>query len=62
MFAVIQAGACALIKETLSGSIINISSVASTKNGPGRSFYSASKAGVDAISKCIAKEIAKYVN
>jgi 3-oxoacyl-[acyl-carrier protein] reductase len=39
------------------GSIINISSVASTSPVPGGSVYSATKAAVDAVTKSLAKEL-----
>ena len=50
------------IKEALnyfgpSGSIVNISSVASTKGAARTSVYSASKAAVDTITKSLAKEL-----
>jgi 3-oxoacyl-[acyl-carrier protein] reductase len=41
------------------GSIINISSVASTAGLPRSSVYSATKASVDAITKTLAKELGK---
>ena len=40
------------------GSIINISSVASTSHTPGFSIYSATKAGLDAVTGVLAKELA----
>lgn len=40
-----------------SGSIVNISSVASTAGVPASAVYSASKASVDAITKVLAKEL-----
>ncbi|BBO36023.1 SDR family NAD(P)-dependent oxidoreductase [Lacipirellula parvula] len=52
------------IKESLKlfgpngGSIINIGSVASTSYTPGFSIYSATKAGLDAITGVLAKELA----
>ena len=39
------------------GSVINISSVASTLAGPNTSVYSATKAAVDAVTKSLAKEL-----
>ncbi len=39
------------------GSVINISSVASTAAPPGASVYSATKAAVDAVTKSLAKEL-----
>lgn len=39
------------------GSIINISSVASTSTPPNASVYSATKAAVDAVTKSLAKEL-----
>jgi 3-oxoacyl-[acyl-carrier protein] reductase len=40
------------------GSIVNVGSVASTSYTPGFSIYSATKAGLDAISGVLAKELA----
>jgi 3-oxoacyl-[acyl-carrier protein] reductase len=40
------------------GSIINIGSVASRAHSPGYSIYSASKAGLDAVTGVLAKELA----
>lgn len=42
------------------GKIINISSAAALRGNPGQSFYAASKAGVNAFTRVIAKEYAKY--
>lgn len=39
------------------GSIVNISSIASTLTPPNSSIYSAAKAGVDAVTKSLAKEL-----
>jgi 3-oxoacyl-[acyl-carrier protein] reductase len=39
------------------GSIINISSLASSYTGANMSVYSATKAAVDAVTKCLAKEL-----
>lgn len=39
------------------GSIINISSLASSYTGPNMTVYSATKAAVDAVTKCLAKEL-----
>jgi 3-oxoacyl-[acyl-carrier protein] reductase len=39
------------------GSIVNISSVASTLNPPNASVYSATKAAVDSVTKSLAKEL-----
>jgi 3-oxoacyl-[acyl-carrier protein] reductase len=39
------------------GSIINVSSIASTLREPGASVYSATKAGVDAITRSLSKEL-----
>ena len=43
-----------------SGSIINISSVSGVFGLPGQSNYSASKGGVNAFTKALAKEVAAY--
>jgi 3-oxoacyl-[acyl-carrier protein] reductase len=40
------------------GSVINISSVVSTWGVPGGAVYSATKAAVDAVTRCLAKELA----
>jgi len=43
--------------DSKGGSVINISSVASTITPPGGSVYSATKAAVDAVTKSLAKEL-----
>lgn len=43
--------------DSKGGSIINISSVASTATPPASSVYSATKAAVDAVTKTLAKEL-----
>jgi len=43
-----------------SGSIINVSSVTSYSGWPGQSNYAASKAGVDALTRCAATELARF--
>ena len=43
--------------DAAGGSIVNISSIASTATPPGGSVYSASKAAVDAITRSLAKEL-----
>lgn len=62
MFDLNVAGLLLAIKEALkyfgsSGSIVNISSVASTLASPNTAVYSASKAAVDAITKSLGKEL-----
>jgi 3-oxoacyl-[acyl-carrier protein] reductase len=42
---------------TKGGSIVNISSVASTSPGPGMAVYSGTKGAVDSITKSLAKEL-----
>ncbi len=42
------------------GRIINISSASATMPFPGQAAYAASKAGVNALTKALAKEIAKF--
>jgi 3-oxoacyl-[acyl-carrier protein] reductase len=42
---------------TAGGSIVNISSVAATAALPSASVYSATKAGVDAVTRCLAAEL-----
>ncbi|KAG8321168.1 hypothetical protein J6590_051445 [Homalodisca vitripennis] len=44
----------------LPGAIVNFSSVAVRNNAPGMAAYTASKAGVDAITKCMAKDMSQY--
>lgn len=57
-------GPLLVIRESLrhfgpdGGSIINIGSVASRSHPPGYSIYSASKAGLDAVTGVLAKELA----
>jgi len=57
-------GPLLVIRESLGhlnpdgGSIINIGSVASRAHSPGYSIYSASKAGLDAVTGVLAKELA----
>jgi NAD(P)-dependent dehydrogenase (short-subunit alcohol dehydrogenase family) len=41
------------------GSLVFISSAAGLKGNPGRSVYSASKAAVDGLTRCLAKELAR---
>jgi 3-oxoacyl-[acyl-carrier protein] reductase len=43
-----------------SGSIINISSVTSYSGWPGQCNYAASKAGLDALTRCAATELARF--
>jgi len=43
--------------DSKGGSVVNISSVASTITPPGGSVYSATKAAVDAVTKSLAKEL-----
>lgn len=42
------------------GSIVNISSIAGKILGPNTAAYAASKAGVQALSACMAREVARY--
>jgi 3-oxoacyl-[acyl-carrier protein] reductase len=43
-----------------SGTIINVSSVTSYSGWPGQSNYAASKAGLDALTRCAAAELARF--
>jgi 3-oxoacyl-[acyl-carrier protein] reductase len=42
---------------TKGGSIVNISSIASTSSGPSLTIYSATKSAVDAITRSLSKEL-----
>jgi NAD(P)-dependent dehydrogenase (short-subunit alcohol dehydrogenase family) len=47
-----------LVQSGNGGSIINISSIAGKKLGPNTSAYSASKAGLQALTACMSREVA----
>jgi len=60
-FFVTQAVAAAMVDEKIpSGSIINISSIVGKIGNIGQCNYAASKAGVQALTKSAAKELAKH--
>jgi len=48
----------ALVSGGRGGSIVNISSIAGKRMGPGTSAYAASKAGLHALTACMAREVA----
>jgi len=49
-----------LVAQGEGGSIVNISSIASKTAGPNTAAYAASKAGINALSRSMALELAKY--
>ncbi|MEQ1616259.1 MAG: SDR family NAD(P)-dependent oxidoreductase [Hyphomicrobiaceae bacterium] len=57
-FLVTQAVARSMIKEGIHGSIVNISSTASTLARPGIAHYGASKAGLNQLTRVLAVELA----
>ncbi|KAM3966829.1 estradiol 17-beta-dehydrogenase 8 [Aphomia sociella] len=59
-FLVMQACAKALTEASLSGSIINISSIVGKYGNMGQTNYAGSKAGVVAMSQSAAKELGKF--
>jgi 3-oxoacyl-[acyl-carrier protein] reductase len=52
--------ASAVMRETKSGSIINISSLSGKSGNPGQTNYSAAKAGIVGLTKAAAKELAHH--
>jgi len=58
-FHCLRAAAVAMMLQRC-GVIINLSSVTSCFGWPGQSNYAASKAGVDALTRCAATELARY--
>ena len=61
VFCVTQEGAKHMINQK-SGNIINISSIFGIIGASCESIYSVSKAGIDGLTKSLAKEFAPYVN
>lgn len=67
MFAVNVRGPVELIQSALpqlranEGSIVNVSSVGGVLSMPGRSFYGATKAALNSLTKSLAKELAPHV-
>lgn len=55
-----KAAARVMIEQGRGGSIINISSIASKLAGPATAAYSASKAGINALSRSLAMELAAH--
>ncbi|XP_046678648.1 3-oxoacyl-[acyl-carrier-protein] reductase FabG-like isoform X1 [Homalodisca vitripennis] len=49
-----------LIEANLPGSIVNVSSTSVLRGIEGLSAYTASKAGVDGITKCMAKDMSEH--
>jgi 3-oxoacyl-[acyl-carrier protein] reductase len=47
-----------LVAAERGGSIVNISSIAGKRMGPGTAAYSASKAGLQALTACMSREVA----
>jgi len=58
-FLVSQAMARHMIAAGNGGSIVNISSIAGKKLSPNTAAYAASKAGMHALTACMAQEVAK---
>lgn len=63
-FLIMQTAAKAMIEAdvTEGASIVNVSSIMAIFGNIGQSNYSASKAGVMALTKCASKEFNKYVS
>ncbi|CAG5041613.1 unnamed protein product [Parnassius apollo] len=59
-FLIMQTFAKALTEASLSGSIVNISSIVGKYGNMGQTNYSASKAGVVGMTKTAAKELGKF--
>jgi 3-oxoacyl-[acyl-carrier protein] reductase len=50
----------ALIEQARGGSIVNISSIAGKIFGPNTAAYAASKAGIQAMTACMAREVGRH--
>ncbi len=62
-FLITQAAAAAMVDEKLPQcSIINVASIVGKIGNMGQSNYAASKAGVEAFTRTVSKELAKYVD
>ena len=59
-FLVAQLAAKAMVEHGGGGAIVNVASAASTTGVPGLAHYSASKAGVVALTKTLARELGKH--
>ncbi|XP_043860575.1 (3R)-3-hydroxyacyl-CoA dehydrogenase [Dromiciops gliroides] len=59
-FLVTQAAARALVSSGCGGSIINISSIIAKVGNLGQANYAASKAGVDGMTRCVARELGRH--
>ena len=58
---VVCRAALPFLRQAVEGTIVNIASGAATRSGPGRSAYTASKAGVIAFTRSIASELAPHI-
>lgn len=58
-YAVTQAVCQTLVAEKLCGSVVNIASVVGRTGNIGQCNYAASKAGVEAFTKTVAKELGR---
>ncbi|KAG8231392.1 hypothetical protein J437_LFUL011328, partial [Ladona fulva] len=59
-FLMIQAAGQALVEANMGGSIVNLASIVGVRGNIGQGNYSASKAGVEALTKTTAKEFGKF--
>uniref|UniRef100_A0A1B6LRD3 3-ketoacyl-[acyl-carrier-protein] reductase beta subunit n=1 Tax=Graphocephala atropunctata TaxID=36148 RepID=A0A1B6LRD3_9HEMI len=60
IFFTCQAVCKELIAANLPGSIVNVSAISVLRGMEGLSAYTASKAGVDAITKCMARDMSEH--
>ena len=58
---VVCRAALPFLRQAVEATIVNIASGAATRAGPGRSAYTASKAGVIAFTRSIASELAPHI-
>ncbi len=59
-FLLTQAIARSMVSSSIAGSVVNVSSTASTLARPGISHYAASKAGLNQLTRVLAVELAPY--
>lgn len=59
-FLCLQAAASQMVAQHAGGSIVNIVSIEAFNPAPGHSHYSASKAGLDMLTRTAAREFGKY--
>uniref|UniRef100_A0A1L8DIW5 (3R)-3-hydroxyacyl-CoA dehydrogenase n=1 Tax=Nyssomyia neivai TaxID=330878 RepID=A0A1L8DIW5_9DIPT len=59
-FTVLQTFAKSMMEQGVSGSIVNLSSIVAKSGNIGQANYSASKAGVEAMTRVAAKEFGKF--